>query len=82
MPTPPIAPLTATERAELAAWLSAHVADLPPVVQVALQQHSALVEGLAGTRHRLSQVLTALRRAMGITPSSERRRRAAIHWGR
>jgi len=38
-----------------------------------LAQHRALVAGLAGTRHKLNQVIAELRRALGITPMSERR---------
>lgn len=46
---------------------------VPHSVRVALEQHIALCDGLAGTRHKLSQALTELRRALGITASSERR---------
>ena len=37
-----------------------------------IEQHGFLAEALKGTRRELSQVITQLRRAMGITPSSER----------
>ena len=65
--------LTQAERAEMKAWLAEHRASLPAPVRAALEQHSALCEGLLGSRHRLSQVLVELRRALGITAASERR---------
>jgi hypothetical protein len=64
-----LAPLTQTQRDELAAWMLEHEDSLPPSVRAALQQHSALCEGLLGNRRKLSQ----LRRALGIIASSERR---------
>lgn len=73
MPSIELAPLTQAQRAELVAWLLEHEHSLPPSVRVALQQHSALCDGLLGSRHKLSQVLLQLRRALGITASSERR---------
>lgn len=68
-----LAPLTPAQRAELDAWTLQHADSLPPTVRIALQQHRALCEGLLGSRHKLSQVLVQLRRALGITASSERR---------
>lgn len=68
-----LAPLTPTQRAELDAWTLQHADLLPPSVRAALQQHHALCAGLLGSRHKLSQVLLQLRRALGITASSERR---------
>lgn len=66
-------PLCEAERAELDAWLLEHGASLPAPVQVALAQHRALLDGLNGSQHKLSQVLSELRRALGIAPKSERR---------
>lgn len=68
-----LAPLTPIQRAELEAWLLQHADALPTTVRAALQQHHALCEGLLGSRRKLSQVLLQLRRALGITASSERR---------
>jgi len=68
-----LAPLTPTQRAELEAWALQHEASLPQVVRAALQQHSALCDGLLGSRRKLSQVLLQLRRALSISASSERR---------
>ena len=66
-------PLSDAERAELGAWLAEHKESLPPSVRAALEQHQALCEGLHGSRHKLSQVLFELRRALGIKAMSERR---------
>jgi hypothetical protein len=73
VPRNALAPLTEEERAEIAAWMQLHAASLPQPVRVALQQHGALCEGLLGSRRKLSAVLLQLRRALGITASSERR---------
>lgn len=73
MPSPKLTPLTQEERAELATWLVEHGASVPEPVRAALEQHSALLDGLLGSRHKLSQVLCELRRALGITAMSERR---------
>jgi hypothetical protein len=66
-------PLSEAERAELEAWLCEHGESLPAPVLAALKQHHALCEGLRGSRHKLSQVLFELRRALGIIAASERR---------
>jgi hypothetical protein len=66
-------PLSDAELAELGVWLAAHKESLPPSVRAALEQHQALCEGLHGSRHKLSQVLFELRRALGIKAMSERR---------
>jgi hypothetical protein len=68
-----LAQLTSAQRAELDAWVQQHEDSLPEVVRTALQQHSALYDGLLGSRRKLSHVLQQLRRALGITTSSERR---------
>jgi hypothetical protein len=65
--------LTEEERAELEAWCAKHAAALPEPVRIAREQHQALCEGLSGSRHKLSQVLVELRRALGITAANERR---------
>ena len=73
MPRSKLQPLSDAERAELGAWLAEHRESLPPLVRAALEQHQALCEGLHGSRHKLSQVLFELRRALGIKAMSERR---------
>lgn len=73
MPRIELAPLTQTQRTELDAWILQHEDSLPQPVRAALQQHNALCDGLLGSRRKLSQVLLQLRRALGVTASSERR---------
>ena len=73
MPHTEIAPLTKSQRAEVDEWVLQNSASLPQPVRTALQQHSALCDGLLGSRRKLSQVLLQLRRALGIIASSERR---------
>ena len=68
-----LTPLTQLQREQLDAWVVQQGESLPDLVRIALQQHRALCDGLAGSRHKLSQVLLELRRALGIRPSSERR---------
>jgi hypothetical protein len=66
--------LSEAERAAVKAWLVENGAAVPAPVRAALEQHQALYEGLRGSRHKLSQVLVELRRALGIVAASERRR--------
>lgn len=74
MPGIELTSLTQAQRAELDAWVLQHGDSLPQPVRAALSQHGALCDGLLGGRRKLSQVLVQLRRALGITESSERRR--------
>jgi hypothetical protein len=69
-----LTPLTQAQRAELAAWVLQQGDWLPQPVRAALSQHGALCDGLLGGRRKLARVLVELRRALGITESSERRR--------
>jgi hypothetical protein len=73
---PELHPLSEAELAELGTWLLEHEESLPAPVLAALGQHQALCQGLRGSRHKLSQVLFELRRALGIIPASERRRQS------
>jgi hypothetical protein len=66
--------LSEAERAAVEAWLAEEGEAVPAPVRAALEQHQALYEGLRGSRHKLSQVLVELRRALGIVAASERRR--------
>ena len=68
--------LSEAELAELGAWRLEHAESLPASVLAVLEQHQALCEGLRGSRHKLSQVLFELRRALGIIGASERRRQS------
>ena len=74
MPDIELTPLTQAQRAELDAWVRQQGDSLPQPVRAALSQHGALCEALLGGRRKLSRVLVQLRRALGITQSSERRR--------
>jgi hypothetical protein len=62
------------ERQELARWLAQHGDSVPAVVKNALSHYSLLVAGLGGGQRRLRSVLQELRRALGLLPSSERRK--------
>ena len=59
---------------ELELWLAVNAAVLPTVVTDALSLYTLLLEGLAGDQRHLRQVLLQLRRALGIVPSSEKRK--------
>lgn len=69
---PKIDELSADQRAEAKQWFEKHCAELPEPIRIIIEQHGFFAEALEGTRRELSQVITQLRRAMGITPSSER----------
>jgi hypothetical protein len=66
--------LSEAERAAVEAWLAENGEAVPAPVRAAIEQHQALCEALRGSRYKLSQVLVELRRALGITAASERRR--------
>ena len=51
-----------------------HARDLPDCVRAALAQTEYLWSALEGSRYQLNKALMHLRRAMGIVPSSERRK--------
>lgn len=59
---------------ELAVWLEANAALLPVVVTNALSLYTLLLGGLAGDQRHLRAILLQLRRALGIVPSSEKRK--------
>jgi hypothetical protein len=68
-----LAPLTQEDRAAIASWRAKAPKSVPEPVLAALDQHEALFDGLSGSRYRLAQILVELRRALGITPATERR---------
>ena len=59
---------------ELELWIKNHADDIPPVVKDALSQYNLLVEALAGDSRQLRSLIIQLRLALGITPSSEKRK--------
>ena len=65
--------LSSEQQRELEALLHEKGSSLPPLVVVALTQYLLLLRVLSSTATKLKQVLSELRRALGITPSSERR---------
>lgn len=71
-PKDEIAPLTAEHREEIAKWRGDNVGKAPDAVINALDQHGKLVDALHSSSYRLGRLLTLLRLAMGITPSSEK----------
>lgn len=58
---------------EVAAWLDEHGAELPDTVRVFMEMHQAYLVGTSGAAKALATVFRELRRALGITPSSEKR---------
>jgi hypothetical protein len=62
------------QRAEIPRWVEEHASELPDGVRIVLEQTEHLLSALAGSRYQVSKVLMQLRRAMGIIPSSERRK--------
>jgi len=69
----PIA-LTAQQRHEVDAWIEAHLSELPDSVADFLTLHRAYLSAGTDLRRRFNENLRQLRLALGITPSSERRR--------
>ena len=61
-------------RQELDQWLKDNADTLPAVVKDALSHYNFLLIGLAGDPSSLSSTLLQLRRALGITASSEKRK--------
>lgn len=67
-------PLGAEAQKELDLWLKANSDNLPTVVNDAFSHYKLLQEALAGDQRELRSILLQLRRALGITPSSEKRK--------
>ena len=61
-------------RQEIAAWIDSNLADLPESVQAFLALHRKYLASGTDPRRQLDAAVRELRRALGITPSSERRR--------
>jgi hypothetical protein len=55
-------------------WLESHRDTLPDHIVLALEQYGKLAEALAGSRYKLTQMLHELRRALGISPQTERKK--------
>jgi hypothetical protein len=64
------------DRRQIASWIEANSAQLPPVVRGFLALHLSYLSASANLQQSLNAALRELRRALHITPSSERRRRS------
>ena len=62
------------QRAEIAKWVKEHASELPDGVRIVLEQSEHLFSALEGSSYQVSKILMQWRRAMGIIPSSERRK--------
>ena len=70
----PLPELLATARSEADIWLASHRQELPQAVVDALDLTLRLAEKLTTERESRRSILAQLRRALGITASSERRK--------
>jgi hypothetical protein len=76
-PKPPrrlLPDLSADARAEAQDWLGAHRAEVPPSVADALSLSLELASLVTKNGQKSRSLLSELRRALGITPTSERRK--------
>ena len=67
-------PLSAEQRHEVDAWIAAQLTEAPESVAIFLTLHRHYLTAGQDLRRRFSETLAQLRRALGITSSSERRR--------
>ena len=67
-------PLGPDAQKELALYLVDNADALLPMVKDALTHYILLIEGLAGDQRHLRSIILQLRRALGIVPSSEKRK--------
>jgi hypothetical protein len=70
----PAPELSAEQRQEVAAWIEKNSDRLPEAVRIFLALHQKYLAAGADVRRRFETAWRELRRALGITPSSERRR--------
>jgi hypothetical protein len=68
--------LTAEDLLAAAAWLQEHHAELPAAVARLAQAGLTCATGLANPALKIRQLLLQLRRALGITPSSEKTKKS------
>jgi hypothetical protein len=72
---PVSAPLLSREQChEVASWIEAQLSSAPESVRIFLAPHQKYLLAGADWRRHFEQTIRELRRALGITPSSERRR--------
>jgi hypothetical protein len=70
----PVTKLNAAQRREVASWVEQNLASLPEPVRVFLAVHQKYLIAGDDLRQHFEATCRELRRALGITPSSERRR--------
>ncbi len=70
----PVTELSTEQRHEVASWIALNQASLPEPVRVFLALHSKYLGSDGDLRRHFDATVRELRRALGITPSSERRR--------
>ena len=68
--------LSAEQRQEIAAWIEAHKDELPDSVRVFLDLHHRYLTAEQNLRKEFEAVLRELRRALHLTPSSEKRKQS------
>jgi hypothetical protein len=68
--------LSAEQRKEIAAWIEAHHAELPDSVRAFLSLHQRYLTADENMRKAFEAALRELRRALRLTPSSEKQRRS------
>ena len=66
--------LSEAERHEVSSWIATHQDELPEVVRVFFAAHQKYLSAGADLKRRFEETCRELRRALGITASSERRR--------
>jgi len=66
--------LSAEHRHEVASWIAANLSSLPEPVRLFLAAHQKYLAAGGNLRQQFDTTTRELRRALGITPSSERRR--------
>jgi len=70
----PVTELSTEQRREVARWIALNLASLPEHVRVFLAPHCKYLAADGDLRRHFDATFRELRRALGITPSSERRR--------
>lgn len=70
----PVAELSAEHRREVASWIALNLASLPEPVRLFLAPHQKYLAAGGDLRRHFDATCRELRRALGIMPSSERRR--------
>ena len=69
--------LSAEQRQEIAAWIEAHKDELPDSVRAFLDLHHRYLTAEQNLRKEFEAVLRELRRALHLTPSSEKRKQSS-----